>query len=169
MSNLTDKQMYFVETFIVSLKNHDETTTQGAVKSAQQARDETGIAAGTVKKRTFLATRWQKIPGEMKAQVDLLRAEMIADVPEENPAQLADSVQASLDAFCEKMQDSLDSAINAGDPGFESSIALIDDFRSWVENDKLIQHIKNNPFDKGADVEPVLLGALDEMKSVLAA
>lgn len=169
MSGLTDEQASFIETFIVPLPGREANASPGTIRSAEEARAETGIAAGTVKKRAFLATRWQKIPGEMKVQVDRLRAEMMADVPEENPAQLADSVQASLDAFCEKMQDSLDSAINAGDPGFTSSIGLIDDFRSWVENDKLIQHLKINPFDQSADVEPVLLGALDEMKSVLAA
>ncbi|MFD3191839.1 hypothetical protein ACFMPD_16455 [Sedimentitalea sp. HM32M-2] len=137
--------------------------------AAAQARAKTGIAEGTVKKRAFLATRWQKIPAEIKAEIGKLRSAMRADVPEEEPDALAAAMEKTLDTFCADMQEALDDAINAGDPGYTKSVGLIGDFRTRVQSDKLIQHIKDNPFDGGADVEPVLLAALDEMQDVLSA
>lgn len=147
----------------------DAAAPQAADDPAARAREETGIAQGTVKKRAFLMTRWQKIPGELKAEIAKLQASMALDVPEEDPDSLTASIQSSLDDFCEEMQDALDEAINAGDPGYSKSVKLIGEFKKRVQSDKLIQHIKNNPFDGGADVEPVLMSALDEMQQTLSA
>lgn len=144
-------------------------TALASLEGAATARADTGIAEGTVKKRQFLITRWQKIPAELKAEVGKLRAAMQEDVPQEDPASLSTSIETALDNFCEGLQDSLDDAINSGDPGFKKSVALIGDFRKQVQASKLIQHIKANPFDKSADVEAVLMGALDEIEKALAA
>jgi hypothetical protein len=128
-----------------------------------------GVPEGLVKKRAFLMTRWQKIPAELNAQIKRLEAAMLAEVPDEDPKKLTASVQAALDTFCEDMQDSLDDAINSGDNTYATAIELLDNFKTRVQSDKLVQHIKSNPFDDSVDVERVLISAMDEIKQALAA
>ncbi|MEM7058620.1 MAG: hypothetical protein AAF557_13590 [Pseudomonadota bacterium] len=139
------------------------------LKNAANAQPDTSaIPEGIVKKRRFMITRWQKIPGEIKTSIDRLRNAMIAEVPEEDPKALADQMQANLDSFVAAIQDKMDDAINTGDPTYKSTIKLIDDAVKGVSSYDLIQHIKNNPFDSSADVETVLLDALKEIRTELA-
>ncbi|MEQ3726735.1 MAG: hypothetical protein ABNH38_04900 [Tateyamaria sp.] len=129
----------------------------------------TGIPEGLVKRRGFLMTRWQKIPTELNAQIKRLENAMMAEVPDEDPKKLTASVQVALDAFCDDMQDALDDAINSGDSTYGTAITLLDTFKTRVQSDKLIQHLKSNPFDDAVDVESVLISAMDEIKQALAA
>lgn len=164
MTELTQQQVHFIQTFLgVDIAPDSEEQARA------EALEKTGIAEGTVRKRAFLMTRWRQIPAELKAEIDRLKDAMIEHVPEEDPADLAKSMQAKLDEFCVEMQDALDDAINAGDPGYKKSVALIDTFRVQVSSDPLVQHIMDNPFEGGTDIETVLLTAFDDMQKELAA
>jgi len=126
------------------------------------------IATGTVAKRKFLLDRFNRIPGEVKANLRPLRAKIATEVPDEDPKQLVDGIETMLGEFYGEMREAIDESINAGDGDYAAAIKTIDELKKKVQSDALVQLLMRDPLKSGVNVENLLLSALGEIESQLA-
>ena len=122
-----------------------------------------GVAAGTVDKRKFLLTRWQKIGADLRGELNKLKKEIAAQEADDDPDDLADGFDEYLQLMLDEMQDEIDDAINAGDMG------ALKGLRNRVTQDEVVKHLVENPFVEGTNFQALVLDALDEVESTLAA
>jgi hypothetical protein len=156
-----------VRTPDASVAEDDEADVQPETSEGQA---ETGKDAspGLVAKRKFLIERWQKIPPQVKANLNALKDAIARAMPSEDAAQLTALSEEYLDDFYAEMKEAIDDDINSGDEHYKSAIATIHAFREEIASDPLIQHLKTNPLGAKIDVAPILLGALSEVEQNLA-
>ena len=120
------------------------------------------IAAGTVEKRKFLLTRFKQIPGEIRPEVNKLKASIAREVPDEDPDELGSAIEASLQSFYDEIQDEIDKAINSGD------MKVMSGLKGRVMKNELISHLFDNPLTDGSKFRESLIGALEEVEAKLA-
>jgi hypothetical protein len=126
------------------------------------------IAEGTVAKRRFLLDRFNRIPGEVKANLRPLRAKIAEEVPDEDPKQLVDGIETMLGEFYGEMREAIDESINAGDGDYAAAVKKIDELKKRVRSDGLVQLLMRDPLKSGVNVEELLLSALGEVEGQLA-
>jgi hypothetical protein len=121
------------------------------------------IGGDRVAKLKFLVTRWQRIPGELAAELDKLKAQIDGQLPGEDGAELTDAIGEYLNELVEEIQDEIDDAINEGD--FKAMAGL----KNRVTSDPLMNHLLGNPFFTGTKFQSVVLDAIAEVEAKLAA
>ena len=127
------------------------------------------IAAGIVKKRKFLITRWQKVPAEVKVELGNLKSAIAANVPDEDPGELCAAIETSLDKLIGEIQSAIDASIGAGDPGYKTALKAIEQQKQKVRSHEIIQLLKKSPLVPGERFEASVCAALDEVRDALAA
>jgi hypothetical protein len=125
-------------------------------------------APGLVQKRKFLVERWQRIPPEVRADLQKLKAAIEREMPGEDSDELIELAEDYLDDVYNEMKDAIDDDINSGDPQYKTAISAIGAFRTKIAGEPLIQHLKKNKLNVELSVESILLGALDEVERALA-
>jgi hypothetical protein len=128
------------------------------------ARSTQGTPTGLVEKRKFLLTRWKQIPPLLGAELNNLKKAIVQQVPDEEDAE---ELTAAMDDYLETMlteiQDQIDNALNAGD------MSVFKGMKDRLQADELVQHLVKNPFIQGSAFQSLVLEALQEIESKLAA
>jgi hypothetical protein len=125
-------------------------------------------ASGLVKKRKFLVDRWQRIPQEVRADLQKLKEAIEREMPGEDADELLELAEDYLDDFYGEMKEAIDEDINSGDAQYKSAITTIGDFRTKIAQEPLIQHLKTNKMKVKLSAESILLDALTEVEQALA-
>jgi len=123
---------------------------------------------GLVKKRKFLIERWQRIPQEVRADLQQLQEAIEREMPGEDADELIDLAEDYLDDVYTEMKDAIDDDINSGDAQYKNAINTIKAFRAKIASEPLIQHLKKNQLKVKLSVESILLDALAEVEQALA-
>jgi len=151
---LTTTQADFLKKFL----GVDLTVTQAAT-----------IPPGLVKKRAFLIARWQKIPGDLKAEIDTLRAAVAVALPHEDAAGFGGAVSGALNILVEEFRTTIssavDAAINADDPQYREVARAIADVKSELATSALMQALRSNSLAAGQGFEATFIAALDEIET----
>jgi hypothetical protein len=149
-----------------ALKTSAASTPTG--KDQPSAATDAPPAGGLVKKRQFLADRWQRLPQEVRADLEKLKQTIAREMPSEDADGLIELVEDYLDDFYGEMKDAIDDDINSGDAQYKEAISTIRAFRTEIAGDPLIQHLKTNKLKAEVSVESILLDALAEVEQALA-
>jgi hypothetical protein len=137
-------------------------------KLLQAPTDAPPPAPGLVKKRKFLADRWQRIPEEVRADLQKLKEAIEREMPSEDADELIELAEDYLDDVYNEMKDAVDDDINSGDAQYKNAISTIGAFRTKIAVEPLIQHLKTNKLKLEVSVESILLDALAEVEQALA-
>jgi hypothetical protein len=116
-----------------------------------------------VEQRSFMITRWKRIPVDLRSEVDALRQAVADDAGDDDPAGLADAVSEYLEELLERLQDRLDAVVSGGDPG------LLKGIRQEVEADALMVHLARNPVIDGTRFRKAVVDAIDEIEARMGA
>jgi hypothetical protein len=127
--------------------------------------------SGLVAKRGFILERWRKLPAELSVELgDLLQA-VVAQLPHEDAAGFGKALERKLAGLTGSMQqridDAIDSAINAGDPRYGAVASTIATLRQEVAAHRLIVLLRESALASAAGVERAYLAALDEVERAL--
>lgn len=114
-----------------------------------------------VAQRQFLITRWKKIPDELRGKFGELCSLLADQNADDNPQELVDAMQASLDLLLEGIQDQIDDAINKDDT------RIFQGLRDKVSGNGLIALLRRMPSFDGTQFETALLTALDEVETAM--
>ncbi|MDU9006763.1 MULTISPECIES: hypothetical protein [Sedimentitalea] len=127
--------------------------------------------SGLVKKRGFLISRWQKIPGELAVEIDTLESIVLKDLPHEDAAGFAKALRQALDDLASGMKSKIDSAVdvavNLGDPNYGSVATAISGLRNELATDAVIVALRNNALAPENNIEATISSALDEVEAAL--
>jgi hypothetical protein len=123
--------------------------------------------SGIVAKRKFLLERWQRVPPEIHADLEKLRAAIEREEPDEDADLLIDLSEDYLNDFFDDMKEAIDSDINSGDAQYKGAVKTIQAFRKSIASEPLIQHLQANDLAP-VSVESILLDALAEVEQALA-
>ena len=133
------------------------------IDQASQGKGPAGeIPKGIVEKRKFLIERFKVLPGEIRPELDKLRAAIAKQVPDEDPDELCADIEAALDVLFEELQDEIDVAINKGD------MKVLAGLKTRVTSNELVKHLVANPLINGTPFQQVVLAAIEEVETKLA-
>lgn len=161
---------------------------QEAIQLAMQAGEIDGLARSAsitesvkdsipegivAERKKFLLSRWQEAIRMSRVQVEQIGSAVSAQVPDENPSELVQAINAGLDDFCSDLNDAItdaQTATSANLTGLDRALNVIKDYRSKIKTDELIQHLESaqGALGVGIKVQDALLSALDEIENKLA-
>jgi len=161
---------------------------QEAIQLAMQAGEIDGLARSAsitesvkdsipegivAERKKFLLSRWQEAIRMSRVQVEQIGSAVSAHVPDENPSELVQAINAGLDDFCSDLNDAItdaQTATSANLTGLDRALNVIKDYRSKIKTDELIQHLESaqGALGVGIKVQDALLSALDEIENKLA-
>lgn len=90
------------------------------------------------------------------------------ELPDEDADLLIELSEDYLSDFYDEMKEAIDNDINSGDPQYKNAISSIQSFRTKIDTDPLVQHLKNNTLQAKVTVDSILLNALKEVEQALA-
>ncbi len=157
------------EAALSGLKSMQEALKAAEAGSTEAAPAEGDIAAGIAEKRSFLTTRWQRVPTDVKIELGNLKTAIAANVPDEDPGELCGAIETSLDELIGDVQSAIDASIGAGDPGYATARKTIEQQKQKVQNHEIVQLLKKSPLVSGERFEVSVCSALDEIHAALAA
>jgi hypothetical protein len=133
-----------------------------------------GAGAGDlVAKRTFLLTRWRRIPADLWVELATLLKAIRTDYPAVDLASLGKGIDAKLGELIEQSQARLaaavDEDINGGDRAYRKTAAQIRSVRGDVAANEMVTALRENAFTAGAAFEAAFAKALDEVEVALTA
>lgn len=128
----------------------------------RNAQPQTPPGSRLVEQRKFMLNRWNRIPGELSAELQNLIVQIDAKKADKSPQELADALELNLLELTGAIQDELDAAINAGDA------SLIKGLRGRIVGNPLLKHLVKSPLVDGSRFQRVLLSALDEVEQNLS-
>lgn len=132
-----------------------------------------------------IIVEWQMRKSDMQQRLDELAAAMQSDFSEEvgeaeddagtsdvDPTAAISKLGKVLAGFNQGLVDSLDAVNDATNSEerrlmAQKSMAIAESYLDYVQNDALVDHIRNNPFDVDADAEDILALPLLQVASQL--
>ena len=124
-------------------------------------RGPSGDRSGVFRQRKFMLEEWEKIPAELRGQVQVLRT-ALADA-DEDADDLVDGIEDALDDLLQQIQDGMDQAINDGTP--EAFKGL----REQARSHPLMQHLQEAPGLNGGGLLASVEGALTRIEQGMLA
>jgi hypothetical protein len=121
------------------------------------------VAEGTVEKRSYMIERIQKLPMELRPEVDKLKAAIATNVQNENPDELAAKIEESLQAYFDEIQKEIDAAINKG------NMKVLDGMSNRILAEPLLAHLVSNPMTQGKAFAEIIKKALGDIEEKLKA
>ncbi len=135
----------------------------GGTTAATQGRA-TGQATGANVQYQKSILDWEKVKGQVRANLSKLEQAIVADFADEPKLGAIKSglkkLEQVLGGFDERLRDKLDEAYNAPTPDLlpplhEEAREIVDDYLDYVESDDFINAIDSNPFTAVSVREPL--------------
>ncbi len=128
-------------------------------------RDATGVAKPTriMAQRKFLLTRWARIPGELRAELQRLQQALEQNGSDDDPAALVAAIDDHQQTLLAGLRDEIDAGITAGE------VSMLQGLRQRVEQDRVLGLLLKAPAIDGSRFKRVFLDAMDEIEKNFAA
>lgn len=141
----------------------------GALAALVRARASSGTGTkapakagpSLVEQRKFMLERWTRIPAEIKVELQSLRDTIVQDELDDEPQELVDAIESSLQEMLVDVQERLNHAVNTGDR------SVFKGLRQRVENDATLSLLEKAPFIDGTRFRQTTLSAIDEIETAL--